>query len=108
MELKVKKIQPRYYTVIVQKWIESERGWGQRPDGCSLHRSEKDRQDFCEHYWSQMPDKPPDEYSKEAGQPFIVEVTFDVFKELKTSKNGIWVSEHRLAKLKDRKSLLGL
>lgn len=55
-----------------------------------------------------MPDKPPDEYSKEAGQPFIVEVTFDVFKELKTSKNGIWVSEHRLAKLKDRKSLLGL
>ena len=34
--------------VVVQKWEESERGWGTRPDGFSLHLTEAYIQAFIE------------------------------------------------------------
>jgi hypothetical protein len=39
-------------TVVMQRWYESERGWGQRPDGCSLHLTEQDRAAYCKKYWA--------------------------------------------------------
>lgn len=32
--------------MVCQKWKEVELGWGERPDGFSLHVSEEDRQQF--------------------------------------------------------------
>ena len=37
--------------VVCQYWEESERGWGVRPDGCSLHLTEADRKQFIKEYW---------------------------------------------------------
>jgi hypothetical protein len=66
-------------TVVCQDWLESEAGWGQRPDGVSLHLTESDRVAYCKAYWSDQPGRdangnPPHEYSREDGSPFLVEV----------------------------------
>jgi len=79
------------HTVVCQEWLESERGWGQRPDGASLHLTESNRKEFVKEYWDRMPDGPaPDEYSREDGQPKLIDVTDEVYEKVKSSKNGVW------------------
>lgn len=78
------------HVVICQRWEESERGWGTRPDGYSLHLTKGDHKEFCKEYWDKMPKYIPDEYSREDGQPYICEVSSEVFEKVKNSKNGIW------------------
>ena len=78
--------------VIVQKWEESERGWGTRPDGFSLHLTESDRQKFVEEYWERQQaasPEPPDEYSRTDGTPYEAEVDDDTYERVKKSKYGI-------------------
>lgn len=75
--------------VVVQKWEESERGWGTRPDGFSLHLTEADLQAFIERYWACMPDSVPDEYSRPDGKPYKSLVDDEIFAEVKASFNGI-------------------
>ncbi len=83
--------------VICQEWIEYERGWGCRPDGCSLHLSEADRQAFCAAYWAKMPPKiggrAPDEYSTENGSPYVAVVSAELYASLQDSKakHGLWL-----------------
>jgi hypothetical protein len=60
--------------VIVQKWEESERGWGTRPDGYSIHRTEEERQKYVDAYWKEMPDRAPAEYSRPCGTPYEAEI----------------------------------
>ena len=60
--------EPKTNEVFHQPWIESERGWGVRPDGYSLHLSEADRDLYIEAYWHSMPPgAAPTEYSKPGG-----------------------------------------
>lgn len=61
--------------VLCQLWVESERGWGQRPDGYSLHVDRASLQAYVDAYWAQMPETAPDEYEKPNGAPFEVEVS---------------------------------
>jgi hypothetical protein len=80
------------HRVVVQKWEESEKGWGTRPDGYSLHLSEKDRADYVREYWAEQKAKSPqvpDDYSREDGTPYEAEVDKETFEEVKASKNGI-------------------
>lgn len=58
----------------VQQWTESERGWGERPDGFTAHRTHADLTKYIADYWAGMPDEAPDEYSKPDGKPFQYEV----------------------------------
>lgn len=74
--------------VIVQKWEESERGWGTRPDGYSLHRSHIDLDAFVKAYWDSMPNEAPSEYSRPCGTPYDTEVSSEVFDAVAKSKNG--------------------
>lgn len=71
--------------VICQKWEESERGWGCRPDGYSLHLTDADRKAFINSYWEEMPDSEPDEYSRPDGKPYEVEVDDKIFKSLEAA-----------------------
>jgi len=75
--------------VVVQKWGESERGWGNRPDGYSLHLTEAHRVAYINEYWDDMPDETPDEYSYPNGTPYEAEVDVKVFAKVKASKHGI-------------------
>lgn len=60
--------------VVVQKWEVSERGWGCRPDGNSLHGAESDRVNFIRAHNATLPDAVPDEYSRPCGSPYEVDI----------------------------------
>jgi hypothetical protein len=58
--------------ILVTEWLETERGWGQRPDGYSLHLTLRDMKKYIQEYWDSMPDRgpggeAPDEYSRPCG-----------------------------------------
>jgi hypothetical protein len=76
-------------TVIVQKWEESERGWGVRPDGYSLHLTESDRVAYEKAYWEKMPDEVQEEYSRPSGKPYSAEVDDATFAKVKAGDKGI-------------------
>lgn len=75
--------------VVKQQWDESERGWGRRPDGYSLHLTIADAKAYIAEYWARMPKEVPDCYSMPDGDPFVVDVSDDEYKLIKKSKNGI-------------------
>lgn len=69
------RIEPGDYVVVCQRWEESERGWGVRPDGFSLHIHPGDREAFIERHWDELPVETPDEYDRPSGEPFEVGVS---------------------------------
>jgi hypothetical protein len=73
------------YTLICQKWEESERGWGTRPDGYSLHLTNHDRVCYIQDYWSEMPDTAPEEYSRPDGTPYVVSVDQTTYEQVVSS-----------------------
>lgn len=72
-----------------QEWLESERGWGVRPDGYSLHLTDADVSAFVRDYWETMPNTAPDEYSRPSGDPYTTLVDNDMYQRIKESRNGI-------------------
>lgn len=85
------KEETRTYVVIRKNWIESERGWGQKPDGYSLHLTEEDMKEFIREHWAEWPDKVPDWYYgpdiMSSPRPF--EVDEKTYNEIKESEHGI-------------------
>ena len=82
--------------VVCQPWEESERGWGVRPDGFSLHLTMEDCRRFRKEYWAAQPPGPaPDEYSRESWAPFPLQVDAATFKQLAAAaeQHGIWVDQ---------------
>lgn len=77
------------HRVLCQKWLESERGWGTRPDGYSLHLSDEDRKQFINDYWAGMPDEVPDEYSRPDGTSYWCEVDEETYEKVRGSGKGI-------------------
>lgn len=69
-------------------WTEHERGWGQRPDGASLHISLEEAQRYImEMTKNRDPKNVPDEYSSPDLNPWkdeipLVEVTGAVYARL--------------------------
>jgi hypothetical protein len=89
-----KKNTTHIYTVVCDYWTESEAGWGQRPDGCSLHLSEADHKAYVEDHWAQERKRNPSgevphEYDRPDGHTFIALVDWDTYKEVRDSKNGV-------------------
>jgi len=94
------KKSPLEHAIVAQAWVEFERGWGQRPDGFSLHLSDGARQRFIEQYNKGLPAEVPDEYSRPDGSPFVILVSEDDFAPVYDVKesDGRWTSalpEHR-------------
>ena len=77
---------------IAQRWEESERGWGVRPDGYSLHRTEEDLKAFIKAHWDSLPDDPPDCYSRPSGAFFTIQLTEEISNDIGTKK-GCWVTK---------------
>lgn len=86
---KINKKNQKLEAVIYVSWEESERGWGTRPDGFSLHLTEKDYIDFKRDYWARMPDEVPDEYSRPAGDLTKVKVSRNLYNKIKKTKKGM-------------------
>ncbi len=88
-------------TALMHPWIESEAGFGQRPDGCSLHQTSDDLAMFLQDYWDSMPDRdnPPTEYSRPEGISQVMVIPDELYARLTESKNGIRLWQHEFQKL---------
>lgn len=65
----------------VIEWTEYERGWGQRPDGMSVHATVEDATAYLERTWhARLQDPVPDEYSRpDSETPMVVVLQDAVF-----------------------------
>ena len=91
------------HTVVCQEWIESERGWGCRPDGATFHLTVEDKDEFIKVYWAKMPKETPDEYSRPDFDPIYVDVddeTFARLNEATPKHKGMWIWEMDYSKLR--------
>lgn len=76
------------YAVYEIRWTEYERGWGQRPDGVSLHKSLEDAKKALQvNQESQPKDHIPDIYTK-GSEPKLIEVDKQTFD--KVQKKAIY------------------
>jgi hypothetical protein len=64
--------------VLVQAWTETERGWGQRPDGFSIHFDSDQHVNYLVKFQNWQQEKyggvVPDEYDYPDGDPFYAEI----------------------------------
>lgn len=75
-------------------WTEHERGWGQRPDGYSLHTTKEEYAAYLKAYQAKLPLQAPDEYSTPDGTLQAVEVDKTLASQLaKTSSIRLWQSQ---------------
>lgn len=79
-----KEIELGANPVVCQKWEESERGWGTRPDGFSLHVSREAMEKFIRDIYAPRKGAVaiPDEYDRPDGTPYEVGVSDDVYADL--------------------------
>lgn len=86
--------KPKRFPVVVQKWEETERGWGCRPDGWTMHLTEEDRAAFVKEFWARqrklLGEETPYEYTRESGSPYIMDVDEETYEKVRASKNGTW------------------
>jgi hypothetical protein len=80
--------------VIVQKWEEIEIGWGDRPDGFSLHLSMEGLKRYIQAYWDGMPDRRPAEYSAPCGTPYEAGVSDDIAAQIESAGDGLRFWQH--------------
>jgi hypothetical protein len=71
---------------ILQFWEESERGWGVRPDGCSLHLNESECEKYVNNVYKDRNDDVPHEYDRIVGHPIYCFVSDNLYTKL--VKNG--------------------
>jgi len=76
-------------------WTESERGWGQRPDGASLHLTKEDGAAYVKNYWAEEKVRndaagggTPDEYERPDSEGTRVLVSTDLLARVKAGKDG--------------------
>jgi hypothetical protein len=81
--------------VWVQKWEETETGWGCRPDGYTLHTNRADIDLYlkvirdAEAELGYNRSNPPPEYSRPSGEPYQTEITDKrLLGKLAVSKHG--------------------
>lgn len=85
-EVPVSSAPKKKVRVIVQKWEESERGWGTRPDGYSIHPDEDALFRYIEAYRAKLPEEIPDEYERPCGTPYLAEVELDAGEDIGDGK----------------------
>lgn len=75
-------------------WTEYERGWGQRPDGSSLHPNIEEAKKAIKEHWDREKERnpsgrTPDWYVK-PGKPYMVEVDAVTYRKV-VSEGTVWV-----------------
>ncbi len=77
------------FTVFIQNWTERERGWGQRPDGFTIHLSKEHHRNYVNHYMKTYNNAPvaPDEYTTVDGDPIEIEVDQELYGRIKRASD---------------------
>lgn len=84
--------------VILQRWEESEKNWGVRPDGCSLHLTENDRDSYVKEIYKNRKSDVPDVYERVIGNSVTVFIEDELYDILIDNKN-LRLQEHELNNL---------
>lgn len=79
-------------TVFCYEWEETERGWGSRPDGLSLHATDEGARAYLKAYWDRQPDGPaPDEYDRTTSDaPRAVEARPEIAAWVQCRDRRLW------------------
>ena len=82
---------PIMYACFIVYWIESERGWGQKQIGHSLHLTEQHANDYVKNYDAEWNNKKevPDYYIK-GGNPHIHHCDKETYTKLKKYKDLVY------------------
>lgn len=67
---------------LIQFWEESERNWGVRPDGCSLHLDSNEHNNYLSFIYSNREDNTPNEYERVIGRESICFISDELFEKL--------------------------
>lgn len=85
------------FNAIGQQWEESEAGWGNRPDGYTLHVDKDAHKTFLDADTKKKEEDfkktgvVPECYTRTSGAPFEVQLDDKTLEELKASKTGsVW------------------
>ena len=97
---------PKLRYAVLDTWTESERGWGTRPDGATLHLTMEDYKKYVEEYWGRMPKEIPDEYSRPDGSPRNVVISDELYQKVVASKNGIPLWQGEYSKMKSEQQII--
>jgi hypothetical protein len=92
---------PQFHTVFAQDWDESERGWGVRPDGFTLHLTREDLDEYVKaanarqkaYFDKELgPGITPGEYTRTSGSPQEITVNHKIYRKLVKYKDrkGLW------------------
>ncbi len=73
--------------VVLQLWEESERGFGTRPDGCSIHIDSDNRNNYIKSIYDSRSDKVPNTYDKIIGSELEAFIDDELFKKLNDEKS---------------------
>jgi len=81
------------YPVVAQEWTESERGWGRRPDGFSLHLTNEACAEFIRRYNAKYNNEKetPECYSFADGSPRVIDVGIKTYKKINAGDFGVFV-----------------
>jgi hypothetical protein len=97
---------------IMVEWMESEAGWGQRPDGYSLHLSKDDAEKYIRDYWAGMPPRdehgrPPEVYERPGSNRTLVMIDNNLHAEIEASpKPGVRVWENQMDEYRKKKRVV--
>jgi hypothetical protein len=84
--------------VFLQLWEESERGWGVRPDGCSLHIDNIELDKYVDNIYKDRGDDIPNEYERTIGSSIETFIDDELFDKVISSKS-IRISQSSLNNL---------
>lgn len=90
----------------LQYWEESERGWGVRPDGCSLHLEQSDHNKFIESVYSDRNESSvPDEYDRVVGGLIDVYVSETLYNEIVKNGGSLRLMEYNMNNLRNLRDI---
>ncbi len=95
--------------VVLVEWTEYERGWGQRPDGCSLYLTEQSaKQHIQEEFDSRDSNYVPDEYSQPTDARYAFIQNQDLKDKLKNHDftNPFWLFNREYNELRKNESII--
>lgn len=86
-------------TVWYYEWEESERGWGTRKDGLSLHATEGAARAYLKDHWARQPKGPtPDEYDRTTSdEPQMIRTEPELAAWIQAQDRRLWRNQARVA-----------
>lgn len=100
------------HPAILVSWTESERGWGQRPDGVSLHPTKDLAEEYIKEYWARQPPRdkngnPPDCYVRPESARTMVMVDNQLYDEITHSPKKVKrMGDRQLKEFRDKKRVV--